>query len=46
MLIPNIKFKGDKTDPNCKNTYKMIDYVTKQRKEKEEEIGMENLELF
>lgn len=33
---PNIKFKGDKTDPNCKNTYKMIDYVTKQRKEKEE----------
>ena len=33
---PNIKFKGDKTDPNCKNTYKMIDYVTKQRKEKDE----------
>lgn len=33
---PNIKFKGDKTDPNCKNTFKMIDYVTKQRKEKED----------
>lgn len=34
---PNIKFKGDKEDPNCKNTFKMIDYVTKQRKEKSEE---------
>lgn len=34
---PNIKFKGDKEDPNCKNTFKMIDYVTKQRKEKNEE---------
>lgn len=29
----NIKFKGDKTDENCKNTYKMLDYVTKQRKD-------------
>ena len=28
----NIKFKGDKEDENCKNTFKMIDYVTKQRK--------------
>lgn len=33
---PNIKFKGDKSDPNCKNSYKMIDYVTKQSKELEE----------
>lgn len=35
MGHPNIKFKGDKSDPNCKNTYKMLDYVTKQRKERE-----------
>lgn len=26
---PNIKFKGDKNDPNCKNTLKMLKYVTK-----------------
>lgn len=26
---PNIKFKGDKFDPNCKNTKTMIRYVTK-----------------
>jgi len=30
---PNIKFKGDKIDPNCKNTFKMIDYVVKQKEE-------------
>jgi len=28
----NIKFKGDKDDNNCKNSYCMVDYVTKQRK--------------
>lgn len=28
---PNIKFKGDKDDENCKNTTKMMSYVTKQR---------------
>jgi len=27
---PNIRFKGDKIDPNCKNSYKMVDYVVKQ----------------
>lgn len=32
---PNIRFKGDKEDPNCKNSYTMVDYVTKQRKELE-----------
>ena len=30
---PNIKFEGDKIDPNCKNTFKMIDYVVKQKEE-------------
>jgi len=34
---PNIKFKGDKTDKYCKNSYTMLDYVTKQRKERPEE---------
>ncbi|KAG4096163.1 hypothetical protein H8356DRAFT_1426541 [Neocallimastix lanati (nom. inval.)] len=33
---PNIKFKGDKIDINCKNSFTMIDYVTKQRKDKDE----------
>lgn len=34
---PNIKFKGDKTERYCKDTYTMLDYVTKQRKERAEE---------
>lgn len=34
---PNIKFKGDKSDIYCKNSYTMLDYVTKQRKERPEE---------
>ncbi|KAG4083016.1 hypothetical protein H8356DRAFT_1089835 [Neocallimastix lanati (nom. inval.)] len=29
----SIKFKGDKSDKNCKNSYTILDYVTKQRKE-------------
>lgn len=36
MAHPNIKFKGDKFDVNCKNSFKMLDYVTKQRKTIEE----------
>ena len=27
---PNIKFKGDKTDENCKNSFTMVKYVVKQ----------------
>ena len=34
---PNIKFKGDKTDVNCKNSYYMLNYVTKQRCQLNEE---------
>lgn len=36
MAHPNIKFKGDKTDENCKNTYKMLSYVVKQTKQLDE----------
>lgn len=37
MAHPNIKFKGDKFDANCKNSFKMLEYVTKQIKTLDEE---------